>query len=487
MTELKKNRIVFRADGNRNIGLGHVYRCAAMAELLLDNFEIAFAICKPDEYILKEVKKVSHKIISLPVPTDLSSFYNELNSHLNGTEVVVLDGYNFNAEYENTVKMNAAAVISIDDIPSRHFAADCVINFCGAIRPTDYSKEFYTQLYLGFDYLFLRSPFLRVTPRQKANNGALLLNMGGTDSGNETEKILKEILSLGFSGKIVIVVGQSFIPSASLKSLIDSSSLITVKQGISAQEMFNTMAECVMAILPPSTVALEYLSTGGTLFINQTAENQRCIREYLLKKHLAFDYSEFSKSIGLRLPNPKNLSAESHMGFDGSSLLRVKNLLTSVSLSTKMNFRKAASYDDELTYAWATDAETRRYAYSTSEISWPDHAKWFKAKITDSHCDYFIVEIDSNPIGQIRFDLSKDEAEVFIISYLVDKNWRGRGLGTFLLIKGVQKLIESRSVKKVIGYVQNINLASIKAFERASFLKKSDLKYVDSSRFELLF
>jgi len=480
---LNKQCIFFRVDGNSTIGLGHVSRCIALADLLSEDFEIVFAICEPSSYILKEVEKVSDRIITLPLSNNAEDFNNEIISHLTGREIVILDGYNFTTAYEACVKMKSAAVVVIDDIPSRHFSADSIINFCGAIRPTDYSKEFYTQLYLGLDYVFLRSPFLRVIRKKKVNN-TLLLNMGGADPTNETYKILRQILDFGFTGEIVVVVGESYQFKELLETLINSHSFIRLQQGLTAEAMFDTMNSCNMAILPPSTVALEYLSTGGLLFLNLLAENQRCMKKYLLSAKFAFEYSVFAEFIK-NTPHVSLFEAETKI-FDGLSLQRVKGLFNSLGIAAKMKYRKALEADATIVFSWVIDPDVRQFSYSKSEILWEDHVQWFSTKVTDTHCEYFIIEIDSVPIAQIRFDASTEE-EAYVISYLIDKNWRGKGLGSLILTKGMQKLKELQNVKKIVGYVQNFNIASTKAFERAGFRKIVALKYPDSSKFELSF
>ncbi|MEQ1586320.1 MAG: UDP-2,4-diacetamido-2,4,6-trideoxy-beta-L-altropyranose hydrolase [Cyclobacteriaceae bacterium] len=484
---MKKRHILFRADGNRNIGLGHISRCLALAELLHDDFEIYFAICEPEAYVLDEVKKITLQIISLPKPASIDDFNGELSSYLTGREIVVLDGYSFTTEYESIVKKSAASVIAIDDIPNRHFVADGVINFCGTIDASEYSKEFYTQLYIGFDYLFLRKPFLRMQSK-KSPSDMLLLNMGGADSGNETQRILHEVLESGFSGRILVIIGQSYPYKASLEPIVRSHSFITVKQGLTALEMFNAMNQCAMAILTPSTVALEFLSTGGVLFVNQTAKNQQCIKEYLLRQKLAFDYSEFMEFVTVNRNNANKVASGKSDGLiDGSSLQRVKDLFISISISANLKFRKAVEKDVALVFKWANDPEVRKYSYSNSEILWQEHVQWFARKISDPLCEYFIVEMDKGPIAQIRFDFSREEHGAYVISYQIDKNWRGKGLGYPVLVKGMQKLIEVRTVEKIIGYVQNSNIPSIKAFRSAGFREIVSLKYSNSSKFELSF
>lgn len=480
---MNKPCIFFRVDGNSTIGLGHVSRCTALAELLRENFEITFAICEPDSHILFALTKVATRVISLPVPKDTEQFNGELHSHLAGNEIIVLDGYHFTTAYEISVKKKSAAVIAIDDIPSRHFVADGIINFCGAVKPSDYSREFYTQLYLGLNYLFLRSPFLRSHPEKKSTDNKLLLNMGGADPTNETHRILKQLLDFKYSGEIVVVVGQSYRHVESLKILIGTHPSIKLEQGLSAEAMFDVMRHCPMAVLPPSTVALEYLSTGGLLFVNLLAENQRCMRSYLIEEGLAYDYTRLTEGV-MSMQSDNSMVAKI---FDGSSLNRVRDLFMSLSLSSKIKLRKAIVTDATTVYDWANDPDVRQSSYSKAAISWDGHIQWFISKIADPRCEYFIAEIDTVPVAQIRFDLSAEEDEAYVISYLIAKDWRGKGLGNPVLIKGIQKLGDAQNARKIVGYVKNSNNASIKAFDRAGFKKIETLKYPDSSKFVLSF
>ncbi|MEO5907505.1 MAG: hypothetical protein ABIQ11_12315 [Saprospiraceae bacterium] len=63
--ELKK-KVFFRADGNSRIGLGHIIRSLALAEIISENFHITFLIQSPDDYLTTEIRKVCDELIELP-------------------------------------------------------------------------------------------------------------------------------------------------------------------------------------------------------------------------------------------------------------------------------------------------------------------------------------------------------------------------------------------------------------------------------------
>ena len=54
-----KRKIIFRADGGKSIGMGHVVRSCALAAMLKDNFTIVFAIQQPIESVLKTIHSVT--------------------------------------------------------------------------------------------------------------------------------------------------------------------------------------------------------------------------------------------------------------------------------------------------------------------------------------------------------------------------------------------------------------------------------------------
>lgn len=456
--------------------MGHISRCMALAELLSKEFETTFITRTPDALTLNVLEQLCDRVIIL----DSTPFDYELSEHLSGNELVVLDGYHFSTQYEQNIKDKSAAVITIDDIPQRHFVADAVINFCGAIDEKRYSKEFYTQLYLGAQYVFLRPPFLRKTVDKSNAPKRLLINMGGADPTNETRGLIHLILSQRTTFPVEVVVGQNYAFSKDLSVLIKPYPFIVLHQSLNAVQMFEVMSRCTIAILPPSTVALEFLSTGGILFLKKTAENQACILKYLLAQNAAFSIDNFSTALDEKKFNPAPL-------FQGGSLESVWKIFQGVAFSSQLRLRKMQHSDMETVYQWASDRESRRFSYSKTEITWEGHVKWFTDRLTNSSCYYFLVEIDNSPVGQIRFDQSYEDSGTFTISYLIDANWRGKGLGTGVLVKGIQKLRREVGVRHIIGFVQISNIGSVKAFDRAGFQRNIAEEYSDSYKFELSF
>jgi UDP-2,4-diacetamido-2,4,6-trideoxy-beta-L-altropyranose hydrolase len=60
-----KQRVIFRADGNLEIGYGHFIRTLGIAGLINKEFDCIYATQIPTEYQLNEISKVCNGKIEL--------------------------------------------------------------------------------------------------------------------------------------------------------------------------------------------------------------------------------------------------------------------------------------------------------------------------------------------------------------------------------------------------------------------------------------
>lgn len=120
-------------------------------------------------------------------------------------------------------------------------------------------------------------------------------------------------------------------------------------------------------------------------------------------------------------------------------------------------------------FNWANDAEVRKNSFTNNKILYEDHIKWFNNKINSDKCIIFIVQFKYTPVGQVRIDI---EGETGVISYSIDKSYRGKGLAIVML-----SLLEDEIKKngiyidKLIGFVKFENIASQKVFENLKYNK----------------
>lgn len=285
--------IFFRADGHAEMGLGHVFRSLALAEMLSSDFDCQFIIHNPLPTLTEQILQICSRIIYVDNHLDDAQFL--VDNHLNSNNIIVLDGYHFATDYQKTIRKSGAKIVCIDDIKSYHFLADAIINHAGGLTPEDYSAKADTQFHLGLKYALLRKPF-RLAAQQRMmvkNEENLFICLGGADPKNDTLTVLKRCEEVGHFQNIHLVLGGAYSHDNLLNEYLQQTKLrISLHRNLDAQQMVDLMRQCGVAITPPSTTAYEYLSVGGTLFLKVIADNQLNINRYFLNEGLAFSYEK---------------------------------------------------------------------------------------------------------------------------------------------------------------------------------------------------
>jgi spore coat polysaccharide biosynthesis predicted glycosyltransferase SpsG len=199
-------KIYFRADGNSNIGLGHIYRCIAVSEMLPSYLKMIFIIREPSEAI----KNLINRYFSSAIFLDEVEFSDEadyISDLLSSNDIIILDGYNFNTQYQARLKANGVRIICIDDIHKYHFVSDVVFNHAGGVESTAYNVENYTKLFLGPEYAIVRSDFWNKPKISERRDDNVFVSLGGADPKNDLLAILKKAISKNKSLVYNVVTG----------------------------------------------------------------------------------------------------------------------------------------------------------------------------------------------------------------------------------------------------------------------------------------
>jgi UDP-2,4-diacetamido-2,4,6-trideoxy-beta-L-altropyranose hydrolase len=122
-----KPLLKIRTDGGSDIGLGHVVRCMSLAHMLKNDFSIHFFSLEIPKSFRNEITQNEWKVTVIEKETD---FLNELT----GEEIVVLDGYQFDSDYQKEIKSRGSKLVCIDDFHDQHFYADLVINHAPGVK-----------------------------------------------------------------------------------------------------------------------------------------------------------------------------------------------------------------------------------------------------------------------------------------------------------------------------------------------------------------
>lgn len=281
-----REKVIFRADGGQEIGLGHIMRSLSLANYLKEEFSCSFATRNGDIRIHEIIRQSCQEVIQLPEDGRHYAFFLE---HLKGDEIVVLDNYYYSSAYQKQIRDKGCKVACIDDMHDRYFVADAVINHAEGVAKEKYSVESYTRLMLGYDYALVRPEFMNNNPLEPSELVQdVLVCIGGADPHNLSLKIAYSLLSINSEVKVSLVVGAAYQYRSSLKELrgLDR---VRVHVNLSYMELAELMKQSDFGVLPASTIAIEACAARLPFATGYFVDNQIQIYQGLIKNQLAFD------------------------------------------------------------------------------------------------------------------------------------------------------------------------------------------------------
>lgn len=176
--ELKKKRIILRADGHKALGMGHIYHCLTLAYNLTAH-EVIFVTKEEHKQGLQKLLDSHMKVKTIVDDESFFQFVQEWKP-----DVVVNDCLNTEVDYIQVLKKCVNRVVTIEDIGPGAEYADAVIN---ALYEDHDRKSNY---YWGEKYTCLRDEFIMAKPsefHEDVKNVVVLF--GGTDPCNFTKRI----------------------------------------------------------------------------------------------------------------------------------------------------------------------------------------------------------------------------------------------------------------------------------------------------------
>lgn len=145
-----------------------------------------------------------------------------------------------------------------------------------------------------------------------------------------------------------------------------------------------------------------------------------------------------------------------------------------------ISLRKINFYDIELLWHLRNQPDVYKYFRQNRRVSWEKHIKWIVPIILGmAKKDLFMIQHESLPIGQIRFDYQKNKEAKVSIAIL--KEFRGRGISRESFKKAVKLVKKEKKLKTIIAEVHKNNIPSQRFFKKLNFKLKekkgSWLKY----------
>jgi UDP-2,4-diacetamido-2,4,6-trideoxy-beta-L-altropyranose hydrolase len=476
--------LMIRSDASVQIGTGHVMRCLALAQAWqAQGGQAIFVFTNQSTALESRLLLEGMQVVYLSVKsgsTEDAKQTVDFTLALNAQWLVV-DGYQFGAEYQKTIKNSGLNLLFIDDYGhSEIYFADLVLNQNISARSEWYQyRSPHTQLLLGERYSLLRKEFTAWHGYQKKitdNVENILITLGGSDPDNITAWILDALqLVKSLALHLTIIVGASNPHYESLEFLA-SQSIHSIRLLKDVADMPQLMAEADMTIAAGGSTNWELAMLGVPTMIIPIADNQTEIAQALHDREIVMSLGrihtispqEFAIQFEELCHNRDRRNRMNRAGqalIDGEGCDRIVMKLSGLPL----RLRLASRQDCELIWNWSNDSTTRQASFNQDFIPWAEHQQWFERRLQNGS-GYFWVAIDENdhPIGQVRLDpISQENVE---ISISIDARYRYRGLGRHLLNLVIQKFLLKTDFKAIIAWIKVDNTASCRLFEKAQFM-----------------
>lgn len=180
---LNRRRIVFRVIGYDEVGMGHIYRCLALAQEITDH-EILFVCDHRSQVAANKLAGYDHWL-GVYEPEEIEASILALKPDL-----VVNDILNTDIDYISRLKEHGIRVVNFEDFGSGAVNADITIN--DLFDEPQIAGE---NILWGHQWFFVRDEFSDASPHYfREQVSRLLITFGGTDPNDLTRKILHAVL-----------------------------------------------------------------------------------------------------------------------------------------------------------------------------------------------------------------------------------------------------------------------------------------------------
>lgn len=276
--------LLVRADADTIRGSGHIMRCLALVQVWCARGGLVFFLTRCVNQDLRErIQAAGASFLPLVGNADLET------TLLSMTEVkasfVVLDGYDFDLDYQRALRTAGCPLMVIDDIVRLPcYEADILLNQnLGAVH-LGYNCNADAALLLGPEYALVRREFvvwrsrLHTVPETARK---ILVTLGGSDADNLTLKVIHALRQLEIARlQIRVVAGPANPHIEELRDAVGAFSG-NVELLTSVSEMAALMSWADLAVTGAGSTCWELACVGLPAVTLVIADNQRAIAEEL--------------------------------------------------------------------------------------------------------------------------------------------------------------------------------------------------------------
>jgi UDP-2,4-diacetamido-2,4,6-trideoxy-beta-L-altropyranose hydrolase len=493
-------RAIARADGSREIGLGHLMRSLALLqELRRRGWAASLATQRhsdTDVFAAGPVAALMEGIDIIPITADRKFGPRDVSDECE-KNILIFDHYGLDAEFETIFAGRGFCRVVVDDLADRRHDCEFLIN-----PAIDLNEESYRhlvpptcRLLTGAQFVILRPEFLtcreKSLGRDRTSIREIIVSLGATDTVgltlpvlNALAKVRSELPSFSVS---VLMSGAAANIEEVQAFLADAPKDWRLK--LDATNVGEALTGADLAIGTFGGSSWERACLGVPTIAIAVAANQNTNRAKFEEANAVIALSadeNFSENLVDSLHalhrSPDRLSRMSAAAAslcDGLGCGRIADRLeayldqqltdTAMPRRSEISLRAARSEDCSLLYSWQRHPNTRRHAREAQPPTWEQHCRWFESRIAHADDRFMVMEAAGQPVGVVRLDPSDDFGDLEVSIYLSPDHY-GKGYAQ----AGLRAAHALSPETALVAFIKPENTRSLKLFARAGFRQVGD-------------
>jgi UDP-2,4-diacetamido-2,4,6-trideoxy-beta-L-altropyranose hydrolase len=264
--------VAFRVDESNLVGLGHMSRCRALADALVQAGAKVSFYCRG----VSRSSRVALQRLGVSV-FDLVDEQAFLAQDWRSS-VVVVDGYHFDTDFwQKLVSAGVSRTVCIDDFRAIPYRADIVVCYNEGVSADQFDLAPHSRLFLGGRYLLLRPEILAAASLAEgpAPRRALMIAAGGTRQETWVASMLAHLFRIEPGVPLWVLSGRRLSTGKVLHQAGLGRAKVRFFSGLGASDMIRRYRQASCLLAPASTLMLEAFSAGCPLVTGWVADNQR--------------------------------------------------------------------------------------------------------------------------------------------------------------------------------------------------------------------
>ncbi len=470
-------KILLWANFGPMVGIGHLIRCATVAEeLTWLGWNCTLACRRQETDVLEFIQRFGFSI-----PRIQRLFDDELPIGEQSFDCALIDQYDPPSGLVDHLRKIAGPVIRIVDFLIPKVDGDILI--C----PNDVVDEAALAsiaspgavIFHGAKFSLVRRSIRILRNRQPSecpppsSPANILVTFGGTDITGDSQYWASQA-RMAFPDAVITVVTSSLSPGIATLSQAANKQLRVL---VDVSNMAELIDQADFAIGTGGVGLLERCCVGIPGITQMVAENQRPQAQDLAQSGATllldqeFDRNpDEARRLLNAFSNPKfirNMAIKGRAAVDGRGIQRWMCVIVNQIWANyqPIKLRLAEVYDRKLIFEWQSQPGARAFSRNPSAPTTQEHNSWFDRALDDPERWLLIIEDDGRPVGFLRLDAQMGSDGGFEISIILDQAARGRG-------------IAKRTLKLIAGFTRGStlwaeidprNFASVSAFVAAGF------------------